>query len=227
MILRRLRYDDPKGEFDELVADTGTAATTYTDASVAAETPYTYRIKAINEHGTSERSRWFHIDTPETPEGGPVVRFLSPPETISEDVTGPYYIAGDASGNEFISITTNTGFILSEHAETEIHCPIYFQLPGGNLELAPVVDGYVPTENGEQIYYRDGEPVTYNVDDSYMTMTKLKASTEGFYLRNCAAEPMDGYVGVTTYRDDDVYHLSRIRITQPSPFEITTGAPPD
>ena len=227
VILRRLRYDDPKGEFDELVADTGTAATTYTDASVAAETPYTYRIKAINEHGTSERSRWFHIDTPETPEGGPVVRFLSPPETISEDVTGPYYIAGDASGNEFISITTNTGFILSEHAETEIHCPIYFQLPGGNLELAPVVDGYVPTENGEQIYYRDGEPVTYNVDDSYMTMTKLKASTEGFYLRNCAAEPMDGYVGVTTYRDDDVYHLSRIRITQPSPFEITTGAPPD
>ena len=227
VILRRLRYDDPKGEFDELVADTGTAATTYTDASVAAETPYTYRIKAINEHGTSERSRWFHIDTPETPEGGPVVRFLSPPETISEGVTGPYYIAGDASGNEFISITTNTGFILSGHAETEIHCPIYFQLPGGNLELAPVVDGYVPTENGEQIYYRDGEPDTYNVDDSYMTMTKLKASTEGFYLRNCAAEPMDGYVGVTTYRDDDVYHLSRIRITQPSPFEITTGAPPD
>ena len=227
VILRRHREDDPKGQFTELVADTGTAATTYTDASVAAETPYTYRIKAINEHGTSERSRWFHIDTPETPEGGPVVRFLSPPETISEDVTGPYYIAGDASGNEFISITTNTGFILSEHAETEIHCPIYFQLLGGNLELAPVVDGYVPTENGEQIYYRDGEPVTYNVDDSYMTMTKLKASTEGFYLRNCAAEPMDGYVGVTTYRDDDVYHLSRIRITQPSPFEITTGAPPD
>ena len=227
VILRRHREDDPKGQFTELVADTGMAATTYTDASVAAETPYTYRIKAINEHGTSERSRWFHIDTPETPEGGPVVRFLSPPETISEDVTVPYYIAGDASGNEFISITTNTGFILSEHAETEIHCPIYFQLPGGNLELAPVVDGYVPTENGEQIYYRDGEPVTYNVDDSYMTMTKLKASTEGFYLRNCAAEPMDGYVGVTTYRDDDVYHLSRIRITQPSPFEITTGAPPD
>ena len=216
VILRRVRVNDTGGDFSVLVADTGTAATTYT-----------YRIKAINEHGTSERSSWFHIDIPETPEGGPVVRFLSPPETISEDVTGPYYIAGDASGNEFISITTNTGFILSEHAETEIHCPIYFQLPGGNLELAPVVDGYVPTENGEQIYYRDGEPVTYNVDDSYMTMTYLKASTEGFYLRSCAAEPMDGYVSVTTYRDDDVNHLSRIRITQPSPFEITTGAPPD
>ena len=69
VILRRLRYDDPKGHFDELVADTGTATTTFTDDSVAAETHYTYRIKAINEHGgVSERSRWFHIDTPAAPD---------------------------------------------------------------------------------------------------------------------------------------------------------------
>ena len=67
VILRRNRDDDPKGHFDELVADTGTAATTYTDSSVEAETRYTYRIKAINEHGTSERSRWYHIDTPAAP----------------------------------------------------------------------------------------------------------------------------------------------------------------
>ena len=68
VILRRLRYDDPKGHFDELVADTGSATTTYTDDTVAAETNYTYRIKAINERGVSERSRWFHIDTPAAPE---------------------------------------------------------------------------------------------------------------------------------------------------------------
>ena len=68
VILRRLRYDDPKGHFDELEADTGTAATTYTDDSVKANTTYTYRIKAINEHGVSERSRWFHIDTPAAPD---------------------------------------------------------------------------------------------------------------------------------------------------------------
>ena len=67
VILRRNRETDAKGHFDELVADTGTAATTYTDATVAAETPYTYRIKAINEHGPSERSRWYHIDTPAAP----------------------------------------------------------------------------------------------------------------------------------------------------------------
>ena len=64
VILRRLRYDDPSGHFDELVADTGTAATTYTDNTVEADTAYTYRIKAINEAGTSERSRWFPHQNP-------------------------------------------------------------------------------------------------------------------------------------------------------------------
>ena len=68
VILRRVRVNNTGGEFSELVADTGTAATTYTDDSVQANTTYTYRIKAINEHGVSERSRWFHIDTPAAPE---------------------------------------------------------------------------------------------------------------------------------------------------------------
>ena len=34
---------------------------------MSAETRYTYRIKAINGAGTSERSRWSHIDTPAAP----------------------------------------------------------------------------------------------------------------------------------------------------------------
>ena len=67
VILRRLPGVDQEGHFDVLVADTGTAATTYTDDTVAASTRYTYRIKAINQYGASERSRWFHIDTPAAP----------------------------------------------------------------------------------------------------------------------------------------------------------------
>ena len=67
VILRRVRVNDTGGDFSILVADTGSAATTHTDDSVAAGTTYTYRIKAINEHGTSERSRWFHIDIPAAP----------------------------------------------------------------------------------------------------------------------------------------------------------------
>ena len=67
VILRRIPGVDPQGHFNELVANTGTTATTYTDNTVAAETRYTYRIKAINGAGTSERSRWFHINTPAAP----------------------------------------------------------------------------------------------------------------------------------------------------------------
>ena len=71
VILRRIPGVDPEGHFDVLVADTGTDATTYTDDTVAAETRYTYRIKAINGAGTSERSRWYHIDVPAAPEPTP------------------------------------------------------------------------------------------------------------------------------------------------------------
>ena len=67
VILRRVRENDTGGDFSVLVADTSSAATTYTDDTVAAGTTYTYRIKAINEHGTSERSRWYHIDIPAAP----------------------------------------------------------------------------------------------------------------------------------------------------------------
>ena len=52
-----------RGEFRSLCQDTGTPPTT-TDDTVARSTTYTYRIKAINEYGVSERSRWFHVDTP-------------------------------------------------------------------------------------------------------------------------------------------------------------------
>ena len=68
VILRRIPAVDPQGQFSELVSDTGTDATTYTDDTVSAETRYTYRIKAINGAGTSERSRWSHVDVPAAPE---------------------------------------------------------------------------------------------------------------------------------------------------------------
>ena len=67
VVLRRIPGVDPQGHFNELVSNTGTDATTYTDDTVSAETRYTYRIKAINEHGVSERSRWVHINTPAAP----------------------------------------------------------------------------------------------------------------------------------------------------------------
>ena len=105
VILRRTRETDAQGQFTELAPDTGTAATTYTDDTVAAETPYTYRIKAINEHGTSERSRWFHIDTLAGPE--PTQEPTPEPESVSEGDTdlpndnstpGRVAVGGSATG---------------------------------------------------------------------------------------------------------------------------------
>ena len=63
VVLRRVRVNDTGGDFDVLVANTETGALTYTDDTVSASTTYTYRIKAINQYGVSERSRWFHIET--------------------------------------------------------------------------------------------------------------------------------------------------------------------
>ena len=70
VILRRVRVNDTGGDFDVLVADTGTAATTYTDNTVAASTTYTYRIKAINE---ARDERAFAL-VPHRHAGGPGVQ---------------------------------------------------------------------------------------------------------------------------------------------------------
>ena len=103
VVLRRVRVNDVGGKFSELVADTGTAATTYTDNTVAASTTYTYRIKAINGARTSERSRWFHIDTPADPE---------PPETVNSPATGAPAISGTVQVGE--ELTAGTSGIADE-----------------------------------------------------------------------------------------------------------------
>ena len=97
MILRRIPGVDHKGHFNELVSDTGTDATSYTDDTVSAETRYTYRIKAINEHGVSERSRWFHVDTPAAPEA---VEDDDPDEQGGEDGGAPPGPGGRANVSE-------------------------------------------------------------------------------------------------------------------------------
>ena len=98
VILRRVRENDQGGKFSELVPDTGTAATTYTDDTVAAETTYTYRIKAINAAGPGKRSRWFHIDIPAAPE---------PPEPVNSPATGAPAITGTAQVGETLGADTS------------------------------------------------------------------------------------------------------------------------
>ena len=67
-VLRRNRAVDGPGVFHVHVDDTGSAATSYTDTTVAAETFYVYRVKARNAGGLSPRSSYFNAETPAAPE---------------------------------------------------------------------------------------------------------------------------------------------------------------
>ena len=105
VILRRVRENDVGGEFSELAPNTGTAGTTYTDDTVAASTTYTYRIKAINEYGVSERSRWFHIDTLAAPTPEPDPELLAPSNLTAELTDGQVALGWDAPAEDAGSVT--------------------------------------------------------------------------------------------------------------------------
>ena len=73
VILRRDKDIHQEGTFVPVAPDTGTAETTYTDASIEPERRYVYRIKAINGHGVSEISSWVRATTPAVPDPAPEV----------------------------------------------------------------------------------------------------------------------------------------------------------
>ena len=105
VILRRNRATTAVGHFTELVSDTGSAATTFTDHDVEADASYTYKIRAINEHGVSERSRWAWADTP------------APAPTNSPATGGPT-ISGTAQVGE--TLTVNTSSIVDSDGLTNV-----------------------------------------------------------------------------------------------------------
>ena len=105
VILRRNRNIHAEGQFSTLVEDTETAATTYTDTAVEAETPYTYRVKAINENGESERSRWVHTETLAAPAPEPTPESNTP-------ATGAPAVSGTHRVGE--TLTADTSAIADE-----------------------------------------------------------------------------------------------------------------
>ena len=185
VILRRNRDTDAQGQFTELAPDTSTAATTYTDDTVAAETPYTYRIKAINAHGTSERSRWFHIDTLAGPE--PTQEPTPEPESVSEGDTdlpndnstpGRVAVGGSATG----AIGTD-GDQDRFAVELEAGRTYQFDLTGSPGGGGTLLDTFF-----RAIYDSEGQyqPDSYNADfedgrDSRVTFTPTESGT--YYAR--------------------------------------------
>ena len=165
VILRRHREDDPKGEFRELVGDTKSAATTYTDGSVAAETPYTYRIKAINEHGTSERSRWVHIDTP------------AAPEPDNDPATGAPTISGTAQVGE--TLTADTKGIADENG-TE-NATFSYQWLANDADIADATGSTYTLTDSEE-----GKPIRVQVsftDDAGNEESLTSAATDAVAAR--------------------------------------------
>ena len=67
-ILRRDPEVHDKGVFVTIKEDTGSAATSYTDDTVPADTHYFYRVKARNAHGLSGRSSYYRANVPESAE---------------------------------------------------------------------------------------------------------------------------------------------------------------
>ena len=133
VILRRVRVNDQGGDFSVLVANTGSATTTYTDDEVAVSTTYTYRIKAINQHGTSERSRWVHIDTPAPPvpdqptgleaaaSNGQVVLTWDDPQ--DDSITGYVILRRvrvNDQGGDFSVLVANTGSAVTTYTDDEV-----------------------------------------------------------------------------------------------------------
>ena len=66
-VLRRNRDTDALGVFQVIDGNAG-SGTSYTDASVSAESKYGYRVKAVSPTGVSQWSGFVKADTPAVPE---------------------------------------------------------------------------------------------------------------------------------------------------------------
>ena len=100
VILRRDKDIHQEGTFVSVAPDTGTAETTYIDASIEPERRYVYRIKAISAHGLSEISSWVRAYTPAVPEPAPEVpaRPTGLSAAVSHDTVSLSWANPDADG---------------------------------------------------------------------------------------------------------------------------------
>ena len=119
VILRRDTENQPAGTFTTIDSNTGSTATTYTDATVEPETRYVYRVKAIGPGGTSEWSNYVTITTPAepqptpeptpdpTPEPPPAPTGLTAPSVSHDSVTLSWDDPADSSIEGFVILRRN------------------------------------------------------------------------------------------------------------------------
>ena len=143
-ILRRDPAHQGPGVFSTLVSNTGSAATSYTDGAVAAETRYVYRVKAINSKGLSGQSNYVNVETPAAPVSSGVPAKptgLSAASVAHDSVALSWHDPGDGSitgyrvlrrsrdGNEyedgegaaaFVAVAEDTGSPATSHTDTSV-----------------------------------------------------------------------------------------------------------
>ena len=148
--LRRSRdgheYSDGEGaaEFAVIEENTGSAATTHTDASVTPRTRYVYRVKAINSAGTSGQSSYLNVETlaaPTSPSPPAAPTSLAVSSTTHDSVSLTWDDPGDSTiesyqilrrsrdgtgygddlgSTEFAVIVDNTGSAATTHTDTSV-----------------------------------------------------------------------------------------------------------
>ena len=106
VILRRDIVNQEPGIFDTIQADTGSAATTYTDSSAAPDTAYAYRVKARNAHGVSGQSGFLNVTTPGAAPDAP--RNLTDSALSSNSVTLSWDDPEDASISGYVILRRET-----------------------------------------------------------------------------------------------------------------------
>ena len=157
IILRRDKAIHEEGTFATVSADTGTAATTYTDTSVQPERRYVYRIKALNARGESEISSWVRAYTPAAPSTEPNSPATGAPtitgtaqvgETLTADTSGIadedgldnaafsyQWIRTDGTTDTDLDGATDTSFILTaDEAAQTLKVRVSFTDDAGNDE---------------------------------------------------------------------------------------------
>ena len=143
-ILRRDPVNQAPGVFSTIVSNTGSAATSYTDGTVAAKTRYVYRVKAINAAGLSGQSNYVNAETPAAPvsPSAPAKPTGLTASSVSHDsvtlswddpdddsITGYRVLRrsrdGDAHGDgegsaEFVAVIDDTGSPAASYTDTSV-----------------------------------------------------------------------------------------------------------
>ena len=116
-----------------LVQNTGSTGTTYTDSSVSARTKYSYRVRALGDHGEGQISGFANVTTPAAPTPGQVTGLTA---TATKDgavsltwnapseggtVTGYQILRRElGSENELQVLVQNTGGTGTTYTDTSV-----------------------------------------------------------------------------------------------------------